>query len=179
MYDFTQTKEDLAKSIEWLKAEYANVHTGQASPAILDSIKVDSYGSMQPIKNIASITVEDARTLRVAPWDKNQIKDIEKSVTEADLGLSVSVDDAGVRINFPQLTEESRAKIVKVLKGKLEDARVTIRKERENTIKDIDGGDMSDDEKHDAKEDLQKMIDDANKQLEEVFKQKEENTMKV
>lgn len=179
MYDFTQTKEDLSKSIAWLKTEYSNIHTGQASPAVLDSIKVDSYGSLQPIKNVAGVTVEDARTLRVAPWDKGHIKAIEKAVVEADLGLSVSVDDAGLRINFPQLTEESRAKIVKVLKGKLEDARVTVRKEREITIKDIDGSDMSDDEKRDAKEDLQKLIDNTNKELEEVFKKKEENTMKV
>lgn len=179
MYDFMQTKEDVAKSVTWLQTEYSNIHTGQASPAILDSIKIDSYGSLQPVKNVAGITVEDARTLRVSPWDKGHVKAIEKAVTEADLGLSVAVDGAGLRINFPQLTEESRAKIVKVLKGKLEDARVTVRKEREATIKDIEAGDMSDDEKRDAKESLQKIIDDTNKKLEEVFKQKEENTMKV
>jgi len=179
MYDFTQTKEDLEKSVVWLRTEYSNVHTGQASPGILDSIKIDSYGSMQPVKNVASITVEDPRTLRVIPWDKSHVALIEKAITAADLGLSVSVDGSGIRVNFPQLTEETRAKIVKVLKGKLEEARVTVRKEREFAVKEIESGELSQDEQRDSKDALQKMIDETNKKLEEVFKTKEVNTMTI
>lgn len=179
MYDFTQTKEDLEKSVNWLRTEYSNIHTGQASSAILDSIKIESYGSMQPIKNVAGISVEDPRTLRVAPWDKNHVTVIDKAITAADLGLSVSADSAGLRVHFPQLTEETRSKIVKVLKGKLEEARVTVRKEREAVIKEIESSELSQDEQRDSKENLQKMIDDTNKKLEEVFKIKETNTMTI
>lgn len=179
MYDFTQTKEDLEKSVKWLQTEYANIHTGQASPAILDSIKIESYGSLQPIKNVASITVEDPRTLRVTPWDKGHVTLIDKAIIAADLGLSVAVDGAGMRVHFPQLTEETRAKIVKALKLKLEEARVTVRKEREATIKNIESQISSEDEQKTAKEKLQKMVDETNQKLEEVFKAKETNTMKV
>lgn len=179
MYDFTQTKEDLDKSIQWLQTEYGNIHTGQASPVILDSIKIESYGSLQPVKNVASITAEDPRTLRVTPWDKTHVTLIDKAITAADLGLSVSIDGAGLRVHFPQLTEETRAKIVKALKLKLEEARVTVRKEREGAIKNIESEIASEDEQKVAKEKLQKMIDDTNQKLETIFKEKEEKTMRV
>ncbi len=179
MYDLANVKENLQKVVIWLKTEYASVHTGQASPVILDSIKIESYGSFQPIKNVASIQVEDPRTLRVNPWDRNHVSLIDKAIVAADLGLSVSVDGNGMRVHFPQLTEESRARIVKALKQKLEDARVSVRKEREATIKDIEVNLASEDAQKSTKEQLQKLVDETNRQLEEVFKTKEENTMKV
>lgn len=179
MYEFTQIKEQLEKSMNWLSAEYATIHTGQATPIILDSIKIESYGSLQPIKNVASITSEDPRTLRVAPWDKTHVALIDKAITAADLGLSVSVDGAGLRVHFPQLTEETRARIVKGLKLKLEEARVAVRKEREAAIKDIETHVASEDEQKLVKEKLQKMIEDTNQKLEAIFKEKEEKTMKV
>lgn len=179
MYDLVNIKENLQKVVSWLKNEYGSVHTGQASPTILDSIKIESYGSLQPIKNVASIQVEDPRTLRVNPWDKGQVSLIDKAIVAADLGLSVSVDGAGMRVHFPQLTEETRTKIVKVLKQKLEDARVSVRKEREAAIKDIETELASEDAQKSTKDQLQKLVDETNKQLEEVFRAKEENTMKV
>jgi len=179
MYDLTQAKQNLEKVVTWLRSEYGSVHTGQANPLILDSIKIDSFGSQQPIKNVASIQVEDARTLRVSPWDRNHVALIDKAITSADLGLSVSVDGTGIRVHFPQLTEETRARIVKVLKQKLEDARVSVRKEREHTIKDLEEQDLPEDTVHGIKDSLQKTIDSVNQQLEEVFKQKEIITMKV
>lgn len=179
MYDLTSAKENLQKIVTWLKTEYGTIHTGQASPVILDSIKIESYGSLQPIKNVASIQGEDPRTLRVTPWDRNHIALIDKAIVAADLGLSVSVDGNGMRVHFPQLTEETRAKIVKVLKQKLEDARVSVRKEREAAIKDIEATLASEDAQKSTKDQLQKLVDETNKQLEEVFKAKEENTMKV
>lgn len=179
MYDLANIKENLQKVVAWLKTEYSSVHTGQASPVILDSIKIESYGSFQPIKNVASIQVEDPRTLRVNPWDRNHISLIDKAIVAADLGLSVSVDGNGMRVHFPQLTEETRARIVKALKQKLEDARVSVRKEREATIKDIEANLASEDAQKSTKDQLQKLVDEANRQLEEVFKTKEENTMKV
>lgn len=179
MYEFTQIKEQLEKTVTWLSSEYATIHTGQATPVILDTIKIESYGSLQPIKNVASITAEDPRTLRVTPWDKNHVALIDKAIVAADLGLSVSVDGAGLRVHFPQLTEETRMKIVKALKLKLEEARVAVRKERESAIKDIETVVASEDEQKIAKEKLQKMIDETNQKLEVVFKEKEEKTMKV
>lgn len=179
MYDLANLKENLQKVVAWLKSEYGSIHTGQASPVILDTIKIESYGSMQPIKNVASIQMEDPRTLRVVPWDRNHVSLIDKAIVAADLGLSVSVDGNGMRVHFPQLTEETRAKIVKVLKQKLEDARVSVRKEREATIKDIETTIASEDAQKSTKDQLQKIVDETNRQLEEVFKTKEENTMKV
>jgi len=179
MYDLANLKENLQKVVAWLKSEYGSIHTGQASPVILDTIKIESYGSMQPIKNVASIQMEDPRTLRVVPWDRNHVSLIDKAIVAADLGLSVSVDGNGMRVHFPQLTEETRARIVKVLKQKLEDARVSVRKEREATIKDIETTIASEDAQKSTKDQLQKIVDETNRQLEEVFKTKEENTMKV
>jgi ribosome recycling factor len=179
MYDLSQAKDAIAASGEWLRNEYSSIHTGQASPAILDSIKVESYGAFQPIKNVGSISVSDAKTLLITAWDQSVIPGIEKAIVAADLGLSAVVDGTGIRVHFPQLTEETRAKIVKALKVKHEDARISVRKERETAIKDIEAADMSDDDKKRTKENLQKMVDDANSALDAIFSQKEEKTMKI
>lgn len=174
-YDTKNFKQELAKTADWLKKEFSQVHTGKASPAILDSVDIESYGSRMPIKNVATITVEDAKTLRIAPWDKNQIKDIEKSIQVADIGLSVVSDGDGVRAIFPMLTTETRAKLVKVLKEKLEDARISVRKLRGEEMDSID--DMSEDDKKRAKDEIQKCVDEANKNLEEIFSKKEKEIM--
>lgn len=176
-YNFTEFKNSLEKSLTWLKNEYSSLHTGQASPAVLDSITVDSYGTRQPVKNVASISIEDPKTLRVVPWDKSQLKEIENSIITSDIGLSVATDDAGLRVIFPQLTGETREKLVKVLKAKLEDARVSVRKEREVVMKDIESkqksSQMSEDERKSAEKETQRLVDETNKNLEDVFKQKE------
>lgn len=176
-YNFINLKEGLGGALEWLKKEYSSLHTGQASPVVLDGLTVDSYGTRQPIKNVASISIEDPKTLRVVPWDKSQLKEIENSIITSDIGLSVATDDAGLRVIFPQLTGETREKLVKVLKGKLEDARVSVRKERESVMKDIESkqkaGEMSEDEMVSAEKEAQRLVDETNKNLEEIFKQKE------
>jgi ribosome recycling factor len=183
MYDFTQTKQDIADSVDWLSGEYKSISTGRATPSVLDSVSVTVYGSRSSISHVASITVEDARTLRVVPWDKSQVRDIEKAITEEDLGLSVSSDDGGIRVYFPQLTTETRARLVKVLKEKLEEARVRVRSTRESTLKSIDAaekeGGMSEDDKFRLKEELQKYVTEANNKLEQIFEKKEQDTMTV
>ena len=108
--DFTPTTAVLDDAANYLKQEYLQISTGRANPALLDGITVDSYGSFQPVKNIASINLEDARTMKVSPRDKGQIKDIEKAIVESNLPFSISVDDSGVRVNVPQMTEESKTK---------------------------------------------------------------------
>ncbi|MEN9852415.1 MAG: hypothetical protein RI996_358 [Candidatus Parcubacteria bacterium] len=183
MYDFTHTKNNITGITEWLSTEYKSISTGRATPSVLDSISLMAYGARTPIAHIASISIEDARTLRVAPWDKSQVKEVEKAITEEDLGLSVSSDDSGIRVFFPQLTTETRARLVKVLKEKLEEARVRVRSVRESTLKEIDAqekeGGMSEDEKFRLKEELQKMVTEANNALEHIFEKKEQDTMTV
>lgn len=181
MYNFTNTKSTLKKIEEWLSKEYSQVHTGRATPMFLDSIMVESYGSFMPIKNVASVSIEDPKTLRVAPWDKTQIKGIEKAINGANLGLSVATDDAGLRVIFPMLTAETREKLVKVLKEHLEEARMSVRAERETTNRAIDeaekNGGMSEDEKFRSKEEMQKYVDETNANLEAIFEKKKMDVM--
>ena len=177
-YDFTTFKSSVQEGEEWYKKELSLLRTGRATSAVLDSIYVESYGSMSPLAHVASITMEDPRTIRIAPWDKSQVKAIEQSITKANLGLSVSADDAGLRVSFPELTGERREQVVKNLKGKLEDARVAIRKAREEVIAELkqlekDGG-ISEDEHFKAKDDLQKLVDAANAKFEEMAAKKEQ-----
>ncbi len=174
-YNTTNFKQELKKVEEWLAKEYASVHTGKATPMVLDSISVLSYGSRMPIKNVAGVTIEDSKTLRVAPWDKNQIKDIEAAIMEANLGLSVVSDSDGVRVIFPMLTTENRTKLAKILKEKLEDGRITVRKERGVEMDKL--ADMPEDDMKRAKEDIQKCVDEANSNLEAIFAKKEVDVM--
>ncbi len=181
MYNFNQVKESKEKIIEWLLKEYSSISTGRASPQILDIISINMYGSRTQIAHCSAISIEDARTLRVSPWDKNIIHDIEKAINEADLGLSVSSDDQGLRVHFPMLTTETRAKLVKVLKEKLEDARVKIRSLREDTNRDIDArgkdSEFGEDERMKYREEMQKITDEANAEFENLFERKEKEVM--
>ncbi|HEY5589257.1 MAG TPA: ribosome recycling factor [Candidatus Paceibacterota bacterium] len=170
-YNTQNFKIELKKVEEWLSKEYSGVHSGRATPMILDNINVESYGSYMPIKNVASVTIEDPKTLRIAPWDKNQIKGIESAINAANLGLSVVSDSDGVRAIFPMLTTENRTKLVKVLKEKLEDARISIRQERQGEIDKT--GDLPEDDQKRAKDDIQKCVDEANNNLEAIFAKKE------
>ncbi len=176
-YNTAQFKVSLKDIEEWLKKEFSTIRTGRATPSILDGVKVEAYGTDMPINQVANIGVEDARVLRITPWDMSQVKSIEKAIIISDLGLSVSVDDKGLRVNFPDLTSDRRVALVKIAKQKLEDARVTLRNEREKAIKDIDAQEkekkISEDEKFRMKADLQKAIDDANRVLDELFAKKE------
>ena len=174
-YNTTQFKVELKKIEEWLSKEYGSVHTGRATPMVLDSIMVESYGSYMPIKNIASVSVEDPKTLRIAPWDKSAIKEIEKAIQAADIGLSVLSDSDGVRAIFPMLTTETRQRLVKVLKEKLEDARISVRKARGDEIGILD--DLTEDEQKRGKDDIQKAVDESNANLEAIFAKKEVEVM--
>lgn len=174
-YNTTNFKSELKKVEEWLSKEYGSVHTGRATPMILDSISVESYGTYSPIKNIASVSIEDPKTLRIAPWDKNQIKGIETAINAANLGLSVVSDSDGVRAIFPMLTTENRSRLVKILKEKLEDARISVRQERQTEIEKT--GDLPEDDQKRAKDDIQKCVDESNNNLEAIFAKKEVEVM--
>lgn len=176
-YNFTQFKTRAGEIEEWIKAEFATLRTGRATPSILDHITVESYGSRIAIAHVSAITIEDARTLRISPWDKSQTKSIESAIVKADLGLGVSTDDVGLRVSFPQLTTERRAGILRVAKEKLEEARVSLRKERESLLADLkqskSNGEISEDEVFKTKDDLQKLVDEANAKYDALFAKKE------
>lgn len=176
-YDF-KTFDVRAKDIvSWLEKEFNGVRTGRATPALLDLVQVESYGVRVPINQVGSVTIEDPRTLRVAPWDPSVIKSVEKAITEADLGISVSVDSSGLRVIFPELTSERREQLLKLAKMKLEEARVSLRGARDEAMKEIGGfeknAEMSKDEAFASKEDLQKRVDANNRELESMFEKKE------
>lgn len=176
-YDFSKLQAHIKETEEWLQREFTGIRTGRAAPSLLDSIRVDSYGSMSPIQSVGSVTVEDARTLRIIPWDKSLVKAIEKAITDADLGVGVGSDDQGVRVNFPELTAERRTMLAKLAKDKLEQARVTLRGHRGDTIKDIEAkqkeGGMGEDDMKRYKDEVQKWIDKGNEALEALGKKKE------
>jgi ribosome recycling factor len=164
--------------VTWLTGEFSGIRTGQATPALLDSVKVESYGSHMPINQVASIGIEDARTLRISPWDQSLVKVIETAIRDADFGVSVMADSSGVRVIFPELTGERRTQLIKLAKSKYEDARVRVRSVREEIIKSIDkqekDGDISEDEKFAKKESVQKLIDSTNNTLEAQYNKKEQ-----
>lgn len=170
-----KTKLDEIKS--WLQGEFAGIRTGQASPALLDSVKAENYGSLMPLNQMSSIGIEDARTLRITPWDVSQIPAIEKALQDADLGISVATDSAGVRAIFPELTVERRSQLKKLAKSKLEESRIRVRAVRDDAMKDIEkeekDGDISEDEKFTKKEIVQEVVDEINNSLEALYTQKE------
>lgn len=173
-YDLLAFKKSLEAKIEWLRHEVAGIRTGRATPALLDSVFVEVYGSRMRLQEIASISVEDARTLYVSPWDMGQIKPIEKAITLADLGVSAGSDEKGVRVSFPELTSERRGQLVKLVRGKLEDARIAVKNERTKELNDRGKNDVSEDEQKRLKADVQKAVDETNAKLEDVAKKKEE-----
>jgi ribosome recycling factor len=176
-YDFKPFEKKIADITDRLTKELSGVRTGRATPGILDGIQVESYGSRMPISNVANISTEDARTLRIAPWDMSQAKEIEKAITIANLGVSVGMDERGVRVSFPELTGERRAEMVKLAKEKTEEFKAQLRVAREEVWNDIQkqekDGTMSEDEKFRGKEDMQKRVDAANKKFDELLEKKE------
>jgi ribosome recycling factor len=180
-YDFSNVQKQKESIVEWLKAEYRSIQTGRATPQVLDLVYIDMYGSRTPIAHVGSITIEDPRTIRVAPWDKTIVSAIEKAINEADLGLSVSSDSDGLRVHFPALTTETRTKLVKLLKDRLEEGRIRVRALREETNKDIDArekdGEYGEDDKRRYREETQKNVDGMNLDLEDLFQKKEKEVM--
>jgi ribosome recycling factor len=175
--DMNEFSNNLQEAVDWLKKEFAAIRTGQASPALLDGITVESYGAFMPLNQVSTIGVEDARTLRISPWDTATIPAIEKALQESNLGVSAATDSAGVRAIFPELTAERRVQLQKLAKSKLEDARITVRGVRDEVMKQIEklekDGDMSEDEKFTKKDEVQKQVQASNNSLEAMLANKE------
>ena len=176
-YDFKTLKENIKNAEEWLKKEYSGLRTGIASPTILDGVTVEVYGSRLPINQVANIGIEDARVIRITPWDKTQAKAIEKAITVAELGVSVGSDDKGVRVFFPELTGDRRILLLKSAKAKLEETKIKIRGSRDETLKDLEdkkkNAVMGEDDMFRYKAEMQKIVDDGNAGLEVLLVKKE------
>ena len=176
-YDFSQFKRRGAEIEEWLQKEFQNIQTGRATVAFIEGVLVDSYGAKVPLKQVASITLEDARTLRIAPWDQGQLSGIEKGLANANLGISVNADDKGVRVIFPELTSERRTEYVRIVSKKTEEAKISLRKERDEVWQDIQGqereGSLSEDEKFRYKEQMEKTTKATEEALDTLAKKKE------
>lgn len=176
-YDFKPFEKRIAEITDRLGKEFAGVRTGRATPAILDGILVESYGTRMPIANMATVSVEDARSLRITPWNVSDGKEVEKAITLANLGLSVGMDEKGVRVFFPDLTSERRTQLIKLAKEKLEEARTSLRQVRDEVWSDIQQQEkdkaMGEDDKFRAKDDMQKRVDAANQAFDDALVRKE------
>src|ERR1051325_8781397 len=176
-------KERMHKSVQATNNEFGSVRTGRASPALLDRIVVDYYGSQTPLKQLATISAPEARMLTVQPYDKSSIKAIERSIMESDLGLTPNNDGSIIRLVLPELTEERRKQLVKVVRGLTEEGKVALRNIRRDVMHDLkelrDAGEAGADDEHRAEEALQKLTDDKVKELDALLKGKEAEILEV
>ena len=171
------------KSIETTRGEFNGVRTGRASVGLLDRIAVDYYGTLTPLKNIATIGAPESRMLTIQPFDPTQIKAIEKAIQESDLGLTPSDDGKTIRLPIPQLTEERRKDLVKIVRQIAEDGRVAIRNVRRDADKHLKElktkGEVGEDDERRAEEQVQKLTDDHTKKIDDLLKRKEAEITEV
>lgn len=174
-------RERMGKSIESTKGELATVRTGRASPHLLDRVQIDYYGATTPLKQIASVNASEARLLTITPYDKSSIKSIEKAILESDLGLTPSNDGNLIRLTIPELTEERRKELVKVVHQLAEDGRVAVRNIRRDCmhhLRDLrKSGEAGEDEERRAEAELQKLTDAKVKDIDELLRGKEEEIL--
>jgi len=175
--------ERMAKSVEATRGEFGSVRTGRATPALLDRVVVDYYGAQTPLKQLATINAPEARLITVQPYDKGSIKAIEKSIMESDVGLTPNNDGAIIRLSVPELNEERRRELVKVVRTIAEDGRIAIRNIRRDTMQDLrelkDSGETGEDDERRAEAELQKLTDARVAELDDTLKAKEADIMEV
>lgn len=173
----------MGKSIESLKHEFSKIRTGRAHPSLLDQITVPYYGNESPLSQVANVSVEDARTLSITPWEKNMVSVIEKAILKSDLGLNPATNGMVIRIPLPPLTEERRRSLVKVVKNEAENGRVAIRNIRRDAnaeIKDaLKEKLISEDEARGAEEKIQKLTDQYIKEVEKLLETKEADLLSI
>src|SRR6184192_1748050 len=171
------------KSVEATRHEFATVRTGRASPALLDRVQVDYYGAVTPLKQLANISATEARLLTVTPYDKSSIKAIEKGIMESDVGLTPSNDGNLIRLTIPELTEERRKELVKVVRRIAEEGRVAIRNVRRDVMHELrelkEAGEVGKDDEHRAEVELQKLTDARVGELDEALAGKEKEILEV
>ena len=180
---YADVKERMGKAVQSFKKELTSLRAGRANASILDRVTPEYYGVPTPISQMANLTVPEARLLVIQPWDKTTISDIEKAIMKSDIGLTPTNDGNVIRLSFPQLTQERRIELVKVIKKKGEDARVAvrnIRRDGNDLIKDLEkDNDISEDDSRRSQEEIQKITDSFIKDIDEIIVKKEEEVMEV
>ena len=175
--------EKMSKAVEHLREEFGAVRTGRATPALVEKLRVEAYGSEVPMQQVAGFSVPEPRVLVISPYDKANLKAIEKAIAHSDLGVNPSNDGEIVRITFPELTQERRKDLVKVVKGKAEDARVAVRNVRRHVRQDLEhrakDGEISDDDLARVEKELEKMTHDVVAEIDRVLDHKEKELMEV
>jgi ribosome recycling factor len=176
-------RDHMDKSVDATRGKFGSVRTGRATPALLDRVTVDYYGAPTPLKQLATVSAPEARLLTVQPYDKGSIKAIERAILESDVGLTPNNDGQIIRLQIPELTEERRKQLVKVVRNLAEEGRVAIRNIRRDVMHDLrelrDAGEAGSDDEHRAEEALQRLTDDKVKELDAVLKGKEEEILEV
>jgi ribosome recycling factor len=178
-----QSKPKFSKALEHLRAELSMVRSGRANPALVEQVKVEAYGTMTPLIELASINTPEPRLLVVQPWDKSIIKDVERALQAANVGASPIIEGNIIRLNLPALTEDRRRELVKLVKAKLEEGRVAVRNVREEALKQLkeqkNAGTVSEDDFFIAQKDLQKIVDEANEHIKKEGDDKEKEIMTI
>lgn len=169
--------ENMDKAIESLEKRFATVRAGRANPSSLDGIMVDYYGSMTPLKQLATISVPEARQLLIKPFDKGSLKGIEKAILASNLGYNPGNDGETIRIVIPELTEERRRELVKQVKALAEDAKVAIRNIRRETLEGLEKLELSEDEEKGLEKEVQDIVNEYNKKVEAKLKEKEQELL--
>lgn len=176
-------KPEFDKVLDHLQQDLASLRTGRANAAILDSVKVEAYGSMMDLKGVGSISVPDAKTITIDPWDKGLLHAIEQAIQKSDVGINPVNDGKIIRLTMPQMTEDSRKQLVKVMKEKVEDARVAMRQIREAVRDEIAKQEkdrmISEDERFKLQDDLEKFVKEMNGEIDKIAAKKEEEIMTV
>ena len=179
--DLNQHKKEFDKVVEYFKGEASSIRTGRAVSSLVDEISVEHYGGKYQIKELATISIPEPKTILIQPWDKSANDSIIKAIKESNLGLNPISDGQGIRLVMPALTEERRKEFIKLLKQKMEVAHIAIRRIRGEIWDDVQEKEknhaISENEKFKAKEDLQKIVDEYNRKIEEIEKKKEEELM--
>lgn len=176
-------KPEFDKVIDHLRQDLSSLRTGRANAAILDNVKVEAYGSMMELKGVGSISVPDAKTLVIDPWDKSLLHAIEQGIQKSDVGINPVNDGKIIRLSMPQMTEETRKQLVKVMKEKAEDARVAIRQVREGVRTEIAGQEkekiIAEDERYMLQDDLEKFVKEMGAEVDAIVAKKEAEIMTV
>ncbi len=179
----TTKKEGFEGVVEHLKQELASIRTGRASTGLVETLMVTAYGSAQELRNLASISTPDSRTIRIEPWDAGVVGDIEKALADSDIGIAPNVDGKIIRLSIPGMTEDSRKDLIKVVGKRLEDARISVRNVREDIRKEIEAlekaKEIREDERYQMQEDLDKIVSEYNEALDKLGKDKEEQISTV
>ena len=186
MIDVKSTLKDAGDRMEmaamYLDEQLSRIRAGRANIAILDGVRVSSYGSMVPLNQVANVSAPDARTIAIAPWDKKLIKDIEKAILGSDIGITPSNDGTNIRLIFPELTEERRKQLSKEVRKEGEDAKIAlrnIRRDGTDAFKKLKGSDVSEDEIKDLEEELQKLTDRYVKEVDKSVEEKSKEIMTI